>query len=189
MKTFCIAVVIVVATASSAWGDDRKWAATIYGAVQADNEFNEMFCKPQFDADYRLLVATLSREIGRFTENMQFELEGQIGKHFGDQSHMELNGVIIARWLTFPWNKHLNTSFAVGEGLSLATETPKYEALRHEKTNQLLNYLLVEIAVSLPQAPQWSLVWRVHHRSGIYGFFNGVHGASNAMGFGLRHSF
>lgn len=187
ITTFCIAIIII--TAISAQADDKKWATTIYGAVQADNDFDAMFFKPQFDGNYKLIVVALSRKIGSLTEHLQFELEGQAGKHFGDQSHMEFNGLIIARWLTFPWNKHLKTSFAVGEGLSLATEIPKFEALHHEKTNQLLDYLLVETALSLPQTPQWSFVWRIHHRSGVYGLFNGVDGASNAMGVGLRYSF
>lgn len=162
---------------------------TIYGALLADNNFEEMFYKPKFVSNYELIVVALSRKIGSPIKHLQFELEGQAGKHFGGQNHMEFNGLIIARWLTFPWNKHLNTSFAVGDGLSLATEIPKLEALQQEKTNQLLNYILVEITLSLPQTPQWSLVWRVHHRSGVYGLFNGVYGASNAMGVGLRYSF
>jgi len=42
-------------------------------------------------------------------------------------------------------------------------------------------YVLVELSFSLPQVLKWSLVWRIHHSSEVFGLFNGVHGGSNAM--------
>ncbi|SEM22553.1 hypothetical protein SAMN04489760_10737 [Syntrophus gentianae] len=167
----------------------KDWTVTIYGAIQARSDFDEMFYDPDFDNDYKFIAVALNRKIGSFTKHMDFECEAQVVKHFDGQNHMEFNGLVIARWLTFLWDEYIDTSLAVGDGLSWATETPKLEALEHEKTSALLDYVLVEVSLSLPQAPEWSLVWRIHHRSGVFGLFNGVHGGSNALGVGLSYHF
>jgi hypothetical protein len=48
-------------------------------------------------------------------------------KHSGEQEHVELVSSINLRCVTFPWNRHLDTSLAFGGGLSLATEVPVLE--------------------------------------------------------------
>jgi hypothetical protein len=116
-------------------------------------------------------------------------VEGQAVKHSGLQHHWEFNTLLVARWHLFPWNRHVDTSVAVGEGLSYATRTPFVEAKDHDQTSHLLNYLLFEITAGLPRYPNWHLSGRIHHRSGVYGIFGGVHGASNFLGFGVRYTF
>ena len=70
--------------------------------------------------------------------------------HLGSlQKHMEFNGLIIARWLTFPWDNFVDTNFAVGEGLSLATEVPEIENRNHDDESAILNYLLFELTFPL----------------------------------------
>ena len=107
----------------------------------------------------------------------------------GDQHNWEFNGLLALRCLTFPWNKYINTTFAVGDGLSYATSTPKFEEQQHENTSLLLNYTMFELTFALPESPRWNLVWRVHHRSGIFGLFDEMSGASNALGVGLKYKF
>ncbi|NPU83455.1 MAG: hypothetical protein HPY65_03120 [Syntrophaceae bacterium] len=166
-----------------------NWAATVYGAVQTHSDLTGTFTNPDFDSAYHFVAFAVSRRMWSWTRHIDWELEGQAVKHFGDQNHMEFNALLIARWLTFPWDSYLDTSFAVGNGLSYATRTPRIEEIQHDKTSQLLDYMLFELTFSLPEQPRWSLVLRIHHRSGVYGLFNGVHGASNALGAGLKYHF
>ena len=65
----------------------------------------------------------------------------------------ELNCAFTLRWLPFFWDKYLDTSFAFGNGLSYATSDPELEIREGDenKTNQLLYYVLVELAFSLLQ--------------------------------------
>ena len=51
---------------------------------------------------------------------------------------------------------------------------------------RLLNYILGEMTVAPPQVKDWSLVVRVHHRSGVFGLFDGVEGGSNVIGAGVK---
>ena len=62
---------------------------------------------------------------------------------------------------------HLPTTFAVGEGISYATEVPELEP--GEGASQWLNYLLFEVTFALPKYPEWAIVGRIHHRSGFFG--------------------
>ena len=81
-----------------------------------------------------------------------------------------------------PW---LNIFFE--EGVSLLTEPSNWEKTEREKYAQFLNYLAFEVEGLV--SPQWSLVWRIHHRSGAYGTYSGVKEGSNAYLLGLRYRY
>ena len=168
----------------------ENWAVTVYGASQMNGDFWQTFYAPDFEPSYYFMAFAVSRKIYRFTKHLDLELEGQVVKHMGNQHHWEFNGLFALRWLTFPWNTYLDTTFAVGDGMSYATRTPKLEKELHgDKTSHSLNYLMLELTFALPKTPQWDLVVRIHHRSGIFGTFDGVEGASNALGVGLKYTF
>ncbi len=119
------------------------------------------------------------------------EWEANIVKHFGKQKDFELNFIILGRWHLSPFDHFANVNVAFGEGLSYASEIPYYERIRWPKKSQLLNNMTFEFAVELPfieleDISELTAVVRLHHRSGVFGLFNGVHGASNVVAFGLR---
>lgn len=127
---------------------------------------------------------------GRHT---RWELEGQLVRHTGLQHHWEANAVVALRWMDFPWDHHLDTRVAIGNGLSYASEIPPLEPGgeidRDEKSAHLLYYMMVETEFTLSRKTPWSAFVRVHHRSGIFGLFNDVDGGSNFIGIGLRYYF
>ena len=77
----------------------------------------------------------------------------------------------------------------MGAGLSYATRVPTFEGIKHENVEQTLAYLQFEAAASHPRYPNWAIVFRLHHRSGLFGAFGDTHGASNALGFGVTYRF
>jgi hypothetical protein len=168
----------------------EDWAITFFGAVQATGDMGGSLVSPDFDKDYSFEALALSRKIHSLTKNIDLEVEGQVLKHMGNQYHEEFNVFLIGRWLTFPWNKYIYTTFAAGNGLSYSTLTAKLEERMYgEKTAHLLNGMMFEWTFDLPHYFGWSLVWRFHHRSGAFGLFDGVYGAANAMGIGLKYRF
>lgn len=187
---FAFGLLLVVLCSSQPAQAENDWAITLYTAALSSDTLGEtVLFSAELEGSYYLTAFALSRRVGSYKKTIDFEVEGQVVKHFGKQDHMEFNGVFVARWLPFPWDKYLDTTLAVGEGLSLATETPKFEIENHEHASSFLNYLLIELAFSLPRHPNWSFVTRIHHRSGAFGLFDDVRGASNAVGIGLRYSF
>jgi len=188
----CMGVAVmlsILCTSAHAVDVGTGWAVSLYGARLTDGDLGETI---SFDAGFEdayLVGVALSKRIYRWRQWFQFELEAQVAKHFDEQDHWEFNGLLVARWLAFPWDRYLDTSLAVGNGISYATETPEIEAKNHDETAKLLDYLMFELAFDVPRSDHWTVFTRLHHRSGAYGLFDGVHGASNAWAFGVRYHF
>ncbi len=165
-----------------------KWFLTVYGGAHAQDDIGDVFSfKAKFEDNDYIAVAALAREFWHYKNFISFEVEGQVGKHFNNDTFWEFNGLIIGRWHAFPWNKYVDTSFAVGDGLSYYTEVSKVEKEDDEDAQKTLNYLMFELALGLPQYPRWDLVVRIHHRSSIFGLYGA--GGSNYVCGGIKFSF
>ena len=164
-------------------------AITLYSGRITDSTLGATAtCDFEFENAYFIDLG-LSRRIYTFQDYFGIAMEGQIAKYFGDQDNWEFCFVGYFRWLRFPWDTFIDTSFASGVGLSYATSVPAIEAKHHEETSQFLGALMFEFAFSLPHVPQWSIVTGIHQRSGAGGAFDGVHGASNAWEIGIHTGF
>lgn len=101
----------------------------------------------------------------------------------------ELDPYIAFRWANLPWNQYVNTSFAIGEGISYVTSIPSLEKQDNDNTKRLLNYLMLEATFALPAYPRLQLIARIHHRSGAYGLYHAGNTGSNDVGLGIRYLF
>jgi hypothetical protein len=165
-----------------------KWYLTVYGGAHAQDDIGDIFTfNAKFEDNDYIAVVALAREFWHYKKYFSFEVEGQIGKHFNNDNFWEFNGLVIGRWHAFPWNKYVDTSVAVGDGLSIYTEVSKVEKEDDEDAQKTLNYLMFELALGLPQYPRWDLVVRIHHRSSIFGLYGA--GGSNYLTGGIKFSF
>ena len=186
--TFCGTAIGAEDTVAVKEKSDYKWSLTSYVAVSAQNSLGDVLSfQATFPDDTYMGVVALSREIWRYKQWLSFDLEGQVGKFFGEEHQWQFTGLIDGRWHKFPWNKYVTTSFAFGYGLSYNTEVSEVERRDDEDATRLLNYLLLELALGLPKYPRWDLVVRVHHRSEAYGLIG--HAGSNYVGAGIKFSF
>jgi len=165
-----------------------KWFLTIFGGPSAQPDLeNVLLFNMRFEDDTYIAAAALAREFWHYENWISFEVEGQVGKYFGKEHQWQFNGLIIGRWNWFPWDKYLDTSFAVGDGLSYNTETSKVEEEDDEDAGNELNYLMFELALGLPEYSRWNFVYRIHHRSSIRKKIG--NGASNFVTLGIKYSF
>ncbi len=165
-----------------------KWFLTVYGGAHAQDTIEDVFTfNAKFEDNDYIAVVALAREFWHYQDYISFEAEGQIGKHFNNDTFWEFNGLIIGRWHVFPWNKYVDTSLAVGDGLSCYTEVSKVEKDDDDDAQKTLNYLLFELTLGLPQYPRWDLVVRIHHRSSVFGLYGA--GGSNYVTGGIKFSF
>lgn len=179
--------VLLCGTENRSAAGDRS--VTVYGARLSNDDLGNAL---EFRAKYGhswLLALALSQRVYSYKKYYDLEIEGQAVKHFGYQTHWEFNALPAVRWNPFPWDKYLETSLAIGAGLSYALEEPRLESDGVESTPKLLAFLMYEIAVALPSLPQLSIVMRLHHRSGAFGAFGGRYDASNGIGYGIKYSF
>jgi hypothetical protein len=166
---------------------EYPWFVTLLGGEYSGSQLLEIPARFNLQDSYTFGVS-VSKQFARWTRFMRWEVELQVLKHFGEQDNWEFTGSVNLRWVVFPWNKWVETTAAVGEGLSWATEIPALE--KADPTNsdnaQLLNYILLEITFAVPES-SWSLVTRIHHRSGVWGLFG--HTGSNVLEAGIRYRF
>jgi hypothetical protein len=165
----------------------NPWFMTVLGGVYSGSQLLEIPMHLELKDSYTFGVS-VSKQFAEFTRFMRLEGELQVLKHFGDQDHWEFTGSVNLRWVVFPWNKYIETTAAVGEGLSWATEIPALEKAdpTNSENSQLLNYILLEVTFAVPDSA-WSLVTRIHHRSGAWGLFG--HSGSNILEAGIRYRF
>lgn len=135
----------------------------------------------------------ISRRLVTFGNALNIEPEFGIGKRFGDMNAAEFWVAIVVRWTAFPWNDTIKTSIALSDGPSLATQVDRNERALNDGQNPtasiLLNYFSPEITFALPQYPDYELLFRFHHRSGIFGLINNVHEGAQYATAGFRFHF
>jgi hypothetical protein len=173
------------------------WAATAWAGQMVNANFGETFTfQGRWRPEY-LTGINLQRRLldgGPFTIETDFNLMGhfaraQAGGEFNQavpfapvpaQTFGEGTlGLGLRVWLR-PW-----LNLFVVEGMSLNTDYSFYEQTYRDRFAKLLNYLAFEIEALVD--PRWSVVGRIHHRSGAYGTYNGVSEGSNGYLLGVRH--
>src|SRR3990170_3934475 len=164
------------------------YTATLYAArITNANAWHDLITQPAQSefVDAYLAVAALSAQLNSDRGGaLAWDLEGQLGYNFGDQSHWEFNLGAGPRWHSFPWNDAIATTAAFRVGLSMASELPELEIDLEGSTEQLLIYWVVELTLSPPRSA-WGVSLRLHHRSPAFGLL-GDAGGMNALGIGVR---
>lgn len=166
------------------------YSLTVYGAKMTENNWEELFLQNERTdlIDSEMLVIALSRQLGPTHPRLNYEIEGQVARHFGIQDHWEFNLLGAARWEPFWWDRYIDTNAAFGLGLSYATQRPKAEVIIEGDSRRLMIYWMMELAFAVPGTQNLELVTRIHHRSEAFGIL-ADEGGSNSLGIGLKYSF
>lgn len=190
MSAFLIAASPARAEPAGWW--QNGWAVTGWsGRLTTENTSDIFTGKLSFEDSYVASLAVSKELFPVFSDKAAIETELQTLRHFGGQDHWEFTGMLLFRWKEFPWDEHVDTSFAIGDGLSLPTELPAEELNAHTRGNsgRLLNSVMMEITLADPDLPEWALALRYHHRSGFFRTFSDVGEASTVLGLGLKRHF
>lgn len=178
---------------------EPDWYALMYLGQYSPKKYEEVPFSSNWDLKEQYMgTVGLGREMMRITElwglstDLGMEVEGLVSHHWGryNRDYQEFVGSFNLRWHRFPWNERVPTTLAHGIGLSYATVIPEHEVLfRRGKSAQLLAFMMWEVTLGLPSHPNWAVFFRIHHRSGAFGTFSGVHGAANYPCLGIRYLF
>ncbi len=181
-------------TESASLATEPAWSVTgLAGASAGDDKLIWLLSAP-WSADLRddyFAGLTASRRIARYGN---FTLEGELGVgfRFGVTDGVEGWTALFLRY-ELPWDQYLRTTLGASTGLNWMSELPPAEVAPggepEEFTSHVLHYLAPEVAFALPNFPNRELVVRLHHRSGVFGLFNGVKGGSNVITVGGRVRF
>lgn len=142
--------------------------------------------------DQYITAVTASKTVWRSeTFPMSLEIDGMLGHQFGLATLQEVAIAPVIRWSSFPWNKILQTDFRFGPlGVSYTTVISPLERGTNGDGNNTLNFLLAELAFSLPQIKSEEIFLRLHHRCSMYDVINnyGANG-EDFFALGYRHFF
>lgn len=177
---------------------EYPWAVMFYAGETTQNTLGQVFSGDINSNGNALYSLELSHQLSKTNPFRHFlqpfvgtvEVVGNVTyRHDILGPIYEFNPYLSFRWNHFPWNKVILTSLALGEGISYDTRPPTIEQRNSDQTQHTLNYLMFEVTAALPQYPQWELISRIHHRSGVFGLYGAGNNGSTAIGLGLRYHF
>lgn len=179
--------------------DQYPWAATYYYGITGSDPLVRIFEGEFHRWPEHIQSLELSHTLSEDNPVRYFfsplvgvmQVSGNVTMRNGsnEPTIYEFDPYVTFRWANLPWNNYVNTSFAIGEGISYTTSVPSLEKKDNEFTKRLLNYLMFEATFALPSHPEWQLVARIHHRSGAYGLYHAGNTGSNDIGIGIRYLF
>lgn len=176
--------------------NEPRWSASIFGGW-TDHD-GEMFSAPRVAwnnglREENIAGLALAYRAGRFWNHFTLEFEAGLGARFPDSHAAEGWAAAFVRFDGFPWKHMLYTSVGASIGVDYVSRLPASELPTLDDpdrpTSKLLHYFSPEFAFALPEHRQHEMFMRLHHRSGVWGLFDGVHGASDAFVMGYRYRF
>jgi hypothetical protein len=165
---------------------EPRWFVQPHLAIGTFSVIEEALLGSYEFADSRFIAVSVGRDIVRLGDIGRLAVEATAAQHWGLSDHAEFGVAAIARWDRFFWDPVLDTSVAIGEGLSYATQVPALEVQKNGTSARLLNLLIFEVAARPFDSWPVAVFARIHHRSGAWGTYSGVADGSNFLGFGLR---
>jgi hypothetical protein len=160
--------------------------------ITADIDWdNSYFSGFSLEKDYGSFASRFKAMEGSPVGTVQQGLEVVALKHHGLQDNYEIG---LAYKLKSPsWNiANLKTELGLGIGLSQALSEPSYEDGPMDNPNERYRTQLLLILDSrwrLKTFPRYSVLLRVHHRSGAYGLIAPQNVGSNFLTFGVGYDF
>jgi hypothetical protein len=199
LAAFCVAAALPAAaqdapapTPSSRQADERPNGIALFAGLYSSDVFTDIVTSP-WDTqteDIYLLTLSYNRRLATIFRHLDIEVEGGVGRRFGDNNSFEAYAALGLRWTYFPWNRHLRTTFAVYPiGPSYVADLSASEVAKDGRSANWLNYFALELTLAAPDLPQLEVLFRLHHRSGAFGAINGSTNGADFLSVGARYRF
>jgi len=193
---FVRSIVIVLVLLSACWrsrADDalfRKDSMFMFGGIYSQGNMGQSL-NPFYKHERTYIIGgAYRREFGEIVPYFIAGLEGGVGGRFGGAASAEFWAGPSLRLRGLPLGKDVTLSPGFVAGLSAVTrpiDIERQRELEHANGNAtLLFYLAPELALQFAKWPNAELVYRLHHRSGLYNALGKMQEGSNAHVLGLR---
>ncbi|MCF7674967.1 MAG: hypothetical protein K9N23_05290 [Akkermansiaceae bacterium] len=135
-------------------------------------------------------LGELRWEIGghTFTPQLEVPFTLEIVDENARRPFLDFNASFTVRWVDFPWNKYVKTTFAMGIGLSYSERVYLIDQERHpgQDRSKLKFNWPIQLTLAHPDYPRHQLIFFIAHQSGGHVFDTG---GVNSLGIGYRHEF
>lgn len=177
---------------ASAFCEESDWSIGGYGGQYYDSEPAGVINGHANFLNQYIVAVTASRTVWRSEPlPLSLEIDGMLGYQFGLASLGEIAIAPVLRWSSFPWKKILQTDLRFGPlGVSYTTSVSPLERGPNGNGSHTLNFLLIELAFSLPEMKSKEVFVRLHHRCTINDWLNnyGANG-EDFLALGYRRHF
>ncbi len=168
------------------------WSVGVYGGKFYDTEPAGLVNGRASFLNQNMLALTASKTVWRSDKfPLSLEIDGMIGYQYGISTLGEFAIAPVLRWSSFPWNDYLQTDLRLGPlGFSYTTTVSPLELGPEGNGSRTLNFLMIELAFSLPKVKSPEVFVRLHHRCSIYDLLNnyGANG-EDFLALGYRYRF
>jgi hypothetical protein len=136
-------------------------------------------------------LGILNWNVGNYTFHPELELPFKL-EIFDENSRspfLDYNASFLVRWVDFPWNRYLKTTFATGVGLSYSTKIPLMDQKLHPEDRDRSHLKIdwpIQLLFELPAHHEYELMLFISHQSGGRTFDVG---GINSVGIGYRFDF
>lgn len=188
-------MVAISPSGAQATNSDGPWSATLYGGPSSDKFITKFYRDGNLEPDGGMVALAVDRRLATLGWGLTFEGEGQVVQSTAHGQGDTVFALGIGfRFHDFPWSDRLPTSLAVYSGPSYATSPPASGIGNEDqpiafRRVRYLNYVSVEFAMAIPGTDNFDGVFRMFHRSGMYGLYSSAPDTSTAFGLGLRTRF
>jgi hypothetical protein len=188
----CAIAAALPALAEDAPPPRRDNGVSIFAGIYSSDVFTDIVTSPWDTRTENIYLVTLSynRRLTTIFRHLDLEVEGGVGRRFGDNDSVEAYAALALRWTEFPWNRHLRTTFAIYPiGPSYVADLAPSEVSKDGRSANWLNYFALELTLAAPSLPQLEVLFRLHHRSGAFGLINGSTNGADFLSVGARYRF
>lgn len=181
--------------------EDRLWAFQLGVAFITSNNNTEIFYGninlSDGAAGGQIYSLTASRSLGElewcigdhvFRPQMELPLTLEIVDENSRSPFPDYNAAFMLRWVDFPWNDVVRTTFGMGIGLSYSSKVLLMDQQRHpgEGRSHLKFDWPIQLTFASPNHPEHQLMLFLAHQSGGHVFDQG---GVNSLGVGYRLGF
>ncbi|MGD7653707.1 MAG: hypothetical protein ACQCXQ_10860 [Verrucomicrobiales bacterium] len=181
----------------------RTWAFEIGVAAITDNNIEDFILNiPEIQrekgaAGGEIYTFTASRRLGEFhweiggrtfTPQVELPLTLEIVDENSHSPFPDFNASFFVRWIDFPWNHWVKTSFGMGVGLSYSSHIYLIDEVRHpgdDRSKLKINWP-IQMTFAHPEYEDHQLMLFILHQSGGKMLDSG---GVNSLGLGYRYDF
>ena len=165
------------------------WSFTLYGGPATGKIFTQ-FVDGHYTWDSGVMAIAADRRLAHLGWGFDLMGEGQYQQYFFGHTYPSVALGLGLQFDAFPWERWVPTTFSIYSGPTYSYDPPlNYPRNVWGSRKGLLNYVSAEFAVELPNTRHWDAVFRVYHRSGMWGVYTLDADEVTVIGGGLRVRF
>jgi hypothetical protein len=189
IAAICVTAVVAVMPASAR---ERPWSVSVYYGPASTKYFCAFLQDWNMHPTATMLGVALDRRLVDLGYDISLAAEVQAGTYFFGHTNVTYGaglGLQFGRPFGFD-----SARFSIYIGPSYATDPPYVSIGYKHRTypaarDAFLNFVSFELAVGLPGSENWDGVFRMYHRSGMFGVYSNSDDDGLMFGLGVRYRF